>query len=301
MVIKQLIYLLALAKERHFGAAAERCHITQPTFSAAIRQLEEDLRVPIVERGNRFIGFTPEGERVLEYARRIVADCDSLRLELSELRQGLSGHLKLGAVPSALPVVAWLTAPFAKAHPNVTIEIFSMTSTEIQTGLDGFELDAGLTYLDNEPLMRVRTAALYEEEYILLTPVSGSLAGQERVTWAEAAAVPLALLTGNMQNRRIVNGIFASLGREPQPGIETNSIVALCLHVSAGPWSAVMPQTLLGVMGVPAGTVAKPLIAPEIRHVMGIVIPDRSPPPPLARELFTLAPTLGLQGKFRPA
>ena len=299
MVIKQLVYLLALAREKHFGLAAERSHISQPTLSAAIRQLEDELQVPIVERGNRFIGFTPEGERVLEYARRIVADCDALRQDLSELRQGLTGHLRIGVVPSALPIVSRITGPFARSHPRVSVSIQSLTSIEIQKQIDEFALDVGLTYLDNEPVTRMRTLPLYREHYILLTPAEGPFAGRKSVTWAEAAAVPLCLLSPDMQNRRIVDRIFRSVGAAPHPTLETNSIVTLCLHVSAGQLSSVMPHTLLDMPGLPGGTIALELTEPEVSYGMGIVMPDREPAQPLARALFALAPTLGLDQSVR--
>jgi len=299
MVIKQLVYLLALAREKHFGLAAERSHISQPTLSAAIRQLEDELQVPIVERGNRFIGFTPEGERVLEYARRIVADCDALRQDLSELRQGLTGHLRIGVVPSALPIVSRITGPFALSHPRVSVSIQSLTSAEIQKQIDEFTLDIGLTYLDNEPVTRMRTLPLYREHYILLTPEDGPFAGRDSVTWSEAADVPLCLLSPDMQNRRIVDRIFGSVGKAPHPTLETNSIVTLCLHVSAGQLSSVMPHTLLDMPGLPGGTIALKLTEPEVSYGMGIVMPDRQPAQPLARALFALAPTLDLEQAVR--
>ena len=299
MVLKQLVYLLALARERHFGAAAERCHVTQPTLSAAIRQLEAELGVPIVERGNRFLGFTPEGQCVLEHARRIVADVDGLRQELGEMRQGLSGHLRIGAVPTALPIMSLITSPFAALHPKVSIAVLSMTSIEIQQGLDDFTLEAGITYLDNEPISNVKAAPLYREEYLLLTPVRGTLAGRETVSWAEAAALPLCLLTPDMQNRRIVDGIFRSVGCQPHAAVETNSIVNLCSHVSSGLWSSVMPYALLSLLGLPEGTKALRLVQPEAGHTIGVVIADRDPPLPLARALLVQAPTLGLEATIR--
>jgi DNA-binding transcriptional LysR family regulator len=299
MVVKQLVYLLALARERHFGAAAERCHVTQPTLSAAIRQLEEELGVPIVERANRFIGFTPEGERVLDHARRIVADCDAMRQELSEIRQGLSGHLRIGAVPTVLPIMALITGPFAAQHPKVSISVLSMTSIEIQKGLDDFSIEAGITYLDNEPIGNARAAALYGEEYLLLTPSGGPFADRDSVGWAEAASLPLCLLTPDMQNRRIVDGVFRSVGCQPVPAVETNSIINLCSHVSSGLWSSVLPYALLSLLGLPEGTKALRLTAPAVTHVMGIVIADRDPALPLARALFGQAPGLGLEAAIR--
>lgn len=299
MVVKQLVYLLALAREKHFGQAAQRCHVTQPTLSAAIRQLEEELGVPIVERANRFIGFTPEGERVLDHARRIVADCDAMRQELTEMRQGASGHLRIGAVPTVLPIMALITGPFAARHPKVSIAILSMTSVEIQKGLDEFTIEAGVTYLDNEPLAHVKAAPLYREEYVLLTPSEGPLAGRHSVSWAAAAALPLCLLTPDMQNRRIVDAAFRAAGSCPVPEIETNSIINLCSHVSSGRWSSVMPQALLSLFGLPEKAIALPLIDPPVSQAIGLVIADRDPPLPLARALLAQAPALGLGAAIR--
>src|SRR5262249_12847852 len=112
MLLRQLIYLRALARERHFGRAAAACHVSQPTLSAALKQLEAEFAVPIVQRGRRFEGFTPEGARIVDWAERILADCDGLNQEISELRQGLVGHLRIGAIPTALSMVPQLTTPF---------------------------------------------------------------------------------------------------------------------------------------------------------------------------------------------
>ena len=156
MLTRNLRYLLALSVERHFARAAAACQVTQPTLSAGIKHLEEELGVLIVQRGQRFEGFTAEGERILVWARRILGDVESLQQEVSALRNQLVGRLRLGAIPTALPLTAQLTTPFASVHPGVTISVISLSSVDIQRGLDDFTLDAGLTYLDNEPLARVR-------------------------------------------------------------------------------------------------------------------------------------------------
>src|SRR5688500_13084655 len=116
MLIRQLQYLTALARERHFARAAAVCHVTQPTLSAGIKQIDETLSVLVVERGHRFVGFTDEGERVLAWAQRVVADYEGLTQELGGLREGLTGQLKIGVIPVALPLIHWLTEPFAIAH-----------------------------------------------------------------------------------------------------------------------------------------------------------------------------------------
>ena len=288
MLIRNLQYLVALAHERHFARAAEACHVTQPTLSSGIKQLEEELGLLIVQRGQRFQGFTPEGSRVLEWARRILSDCDSLQQEASELRAGLVGRLRLGAIPTTLPMVSALSSPFALKHPNVVISVLSLSSIDIQRGLDDFSLDAGLTYLENEPLTNVRAVPLYLERYFLFTPAGGPFAGRQEVTWREAAGVPLCLLTPDMQNRRIVNRHFSDVGVDIRPHIETNSIVALCSHLRSGQWSSVLPQTFLHLFGEAFGSHAVPLVDPEAAHQVGVVVPDREPLTPSARELLAL-------------
>ncbi|WP_247893637.1 LysR family transcriptional regulator [Azospirillum endophyticum] len=96
MLVRHLSYLVTLAREKHFARAADACNVAQPTLSAAIRKLEEDLQVPLVVRGHRFLGLTPEGETVLAWGRQILTDYESLRADLSGLRQGLTGTLGLG-------------------------------------------------------------------------------------------------------------------------------------------------------------------------------------------------------------
>ncbi len=286
MVLKQLAYLVALARERHFGRAAAASNISQPTLSAAIRALEEEMGLPIVERGHRFNGFTPQGLVVLEHAKRILAECSSMRQSLDELGRGLSGRLRLGAIPTALPVVSHLTAPFYALYPKVTVTVLSMTSDQIARGIENFDLEAGITYLDNEPLSGVRSKPVYSEEYVFLTHSSAQFAGRTSLTWAEAASVPLCLLTPDMQNRRIIDGIFRSVGEAPVPAVETNSIFNLCSHTASGHWSSIVPTPLLRFFGLPKNTLAVPLVEPQASRSVGLIISDREPSSPLAKALF---------------
>src|SRR5262244_1995026 len=123
-MIDKLELLLALAKERHFGRAAEACGVTQPTMSTGLKQLEEQLGVLLVQRGSRFQGFTPEGERVLDWARRIVGDARAMRQEVEALKRGLAGHIRMAVIPTALGMVAALTTPFYKKHQYVKFSIY---------------------------------------------------------------------------------------------------------------------------------------------------------------------------------
>ncbi len=249
-MIDKLELLLALAKERHFGRAAEACGVTQPTMSTSLKQLEEILGVMLVQRGSRFQGFTPEGERVLEWARRIVGDSRAMRQDLEAMKHGLVGHIRIAAIPTALAMTAMLTTQFRAKHPGVKFTIVSSTSMEALRLLENLEVDAGLTYLDNEPLGNVNSVPLYLEQYRLLTAPDGELGDRDQVTWAEVGKIPLCLLTPNMQNRRIIDQMLQKAGATASPTLESNSMIVLYAHVRTGRWASVMPARLAETLGL---------------------------------------------------
>jgi DNA-binding transcriptional LysR family regulator len=288
-MIDKLEYLIALARERHFGRAAETCNVTQPTFSAGIKQLEEMLGVLLVHRGSRFHSFTPEGERVLEWARRIVGDARAMRQEVLALKRGLSGHIKIAAVPTALAMVAVLTTPYRVRHPNVSFTVLSRTSTEILGLLENLEVDAGLTYLDNEPLGRVRSVPLFREEYVLLAAADSAVSHRKQVSWSEVGSLPLCLLTSDMQNRRIIDRCLRAAGHEPAPTLESDSIIVLFSHVRTGRWSTVMPARLASTLGLTGSVRAIPIAASGPPPMIGLVVPPREPMTPLTAALVAEA------------
>ena len=294
MIVRYLEYIVALAQERHFARAAAACHVTQPTLSAGIKQLEDNLGVLIVERRQRFAGFTAEGERVLAWAQRILADYRGLEQELGELREGLVGQIRIGGIPVGLPALGLLTGPFAAHHPRARFHIVSQTSIEIQRGLDEFAIDVGVTYLDNDPLARVRTLELYRERYVLITHDDGVLSDRTEATWAQAASLPLCVLTPSMQNRRILDAYFRAAGAEVQAMIETNSLVTLWSHIRFGRWSTVVPHTFLLLLGRQAGLIALPLVQPVGSHTLGLVASARDPLTPMTQALLAFAKGLDL-------
>ncbi len=294
MQLRHLRYFVTLADERHFGRAATACNISQSTLSAAIRLLEEEIGAPLVERDKRFKGLSAEGGALLDWSRRILAERRRLDQEVAVLREGLSGELKLGAVPAALPTIGLLTTRFHRRYPNVRLTVVSRTSNEIQRALDEFALDAGVTYLDNEPLHAVRGTVLYEERYILLTPADGPFAERRDVGWAEAADTSLCLLTPDMQNRRIIDGIFRGVGKTPRVLVETNSVMTLCSHIRTGAWSSVFPHNFLWVFGTPSGMLALPIVKPIRTHAVGLVVRREEPLSPLVRALEGVAQAAGM-------
>jgi DNA-binding transcriptional LysR family regulator len=294
-VIDKLEFILALAREKHFGHAAEACGVTQPTLSAGVKQLEEQMGVLLVNRGSRFQGFTPEGQRVLEWARRIVGDSRTMREEINSLKLGLSGRLRLAAIPTALAMVAALTTPYREKHPNVQFTIYSRTSIEILDLLDNLEIDAGITNLENEPIGRVSNVPLYLEHYCLLTSADAPLGNRDSVTWAEVAQVPLCLLTPDMQNRRIIDRLLKGAGGESRPTLESDSMILLYSHVRTGRWASVMPAKIADTLGLTDTIRAIPITQPKAVQTIGLVVPQREPMTPITAALVAEARRLAPQ------
>ncbi|TGB15849.1 LysR family transcriptional regulator [Streptomyces sp. MZ04] len=290
MLFRQLEYLVALSRERHFARAAQACYVSQPALSEAIRKLEEELDVPLVRRGRKYEGLTPEGERIVVRAQRILADRDALKDEVGALRTGLSGRLRIGSVPTASGAVSLLTGPFCAAHPLATVEVTGdLQSEEILRQLQNFEIDAGITYLHKALSENFQSVPLYQERYVLLTNVADGLAHQPTATWADASRLPLCLLTGAMQGRRVLDEVFAEAGVRPAPRVETDSVAALFAHVRTGRWASIVPHTWLHVFGVPHGMRAMPMVEPARTVPVGLVVTAREPVSVMARALTETA------------
>lgn len=298
MDIRQLQYLAALVREKHFTRAAQACNITQPTLSGRIRQLEQELGVPIVTRGQRYIGLTQEGERVLKWAHLILDNWQGMADELRSIKGkkgDLVGRMIMGVIPSALPMISFLTRALVREHAGIDYTILSHSSEEILRGLHDFSIDAGVTYLDNEPIDGLIKVPLYSERYCLFISASHAFATRQSVTWFEAAQESLCLLTTNMQNRRIIDQSFARANCHPAPRIETNSIVNLMANVRIMGLASIMPEYFLNTMGPMEGIRAVPLTEPLTVHEVGLVAMNREPLSPLLAALMAAAKRFGQQ------
>ncbi len=293
-MIDKLEMFIALAREEHFGRAATAQGVTQPTLSAAIKQLEDQLGVMLVWRGSRYRGLTPEGQRALDWARRIVGDARALRQEMRVAREGLSGDLRLAVIPTALTVVSELTAGFGEAHPNVRFTVQSKTSSDILKMVENLEIDAGLTYLDNEPLGRVTTVPIYSERYVLVAR-SGHPLLDGPVAWGDLAGVPLCLLTPDMQNRRIINQHLSEASVEVAPQIESTSVIVLVSHVLHSDWATILPVRAAEIFLKGPDLGAVPIVGPDARHVVGLVAPHREPFTPVLAALLERAKAIAIE------
>lgn len=285
MVIDKLEFLLALAREGHFGRAAEACGVTQPTLSAGVKQLEGSFGVLLVNRGSRFQNFTPEGERVLEWARRIVGDSRAMREEIHALKHGLSGRLRIAAIQTTLAMIETLTTLYRERHPEVQFTVLSATAEEIFQRLENLEIDAGVSYLDQEPAGRITGIPLYRERYCLLTAADAPLGNRSKVKWAEVAQIPLCLMTPDTQLRRVIDGLLRDAGGDPRPSLESNSMIVLYSHVRTGRWASVMPFRLAATLGLTEVLRAIPIVEPDASHMIGLLVPSSQPMKPLTAAL----------------
>lgn len=308
MDIRQFEYLVALARERNFTRAAQVCNVTQPTLSSRIRQLEEELGTAIVARGNRFVGFTREGEGVLRWAREILDARAAMLQEVARVRGEPLGMVTLGVIPSALPMAARLTGLAMTGMPEARFTVHSETSLAIQRRIADLELDAGVTYLEAVPGPpaaakgpHLRRVPLYEERYCLLVGDGHALARAAAISWADAARQRLCLLTPNMQYRRFIDQSFGQAGVAPEPLLESDSIVYLLANVRSNGLASIVPVNFLDVLGPLAGLRMVPLVEPEVRHLVGLVTLDRQPPQALIAALFRAADALAAQGGLSPA
>lgn len=284
ILLRQLEYVVALERERHFGRAAAACHVSPSALSAAVRKLEASLGVTIVSRGHRFTGFTPEGRRVLAWAHRMLSDRDRLHADLTGMREAIQATLRLGVVPTADPATVPLTAALRARHPLTRVRVEVLPAEEITRRLAGFELDAGLTYLDPELAGERLTLELYRERYLLLTADDGPFADRGQVSWAEAATLPLCALTPDMHNRQVLDEAFAAAGAPLRPVFEADTVAAIYAHLATRRWSGVVAQAWVATFGVPAGTRAIPLAEPSPCPAIGLVAP--LPVPILTSALF---------------
>lgn len=269
-MIDKLEFFLAVARTRNFGVAAEECGVAQPTLSAAIKQLEEQLGVRLINRTSRFLGLTAEGERMVGWARRIVADARAMREDALAMRRAVMGDIRIAAIPTALAMTAYLTTPFHERFPLVRFSIVSRTSNEVVERIRALEIDVGLSYIDNEPIGDLEAIPLYDERYRLLTSAP-EMARRESVAWAEVGRIPLCLLTPDMQNRRIIDKLLRQAGCDPRATLESNSVVALFSHVRTGRWSTVMAERLADCLGLSDTVRSIPIVEPDARFTVGLV------------------------------
>lgn len=295
MLFRQLEYFVALAREGHFARAASACFVSQPALSEAIRKLEHELRVPLVRRGHAYEGLTPEGERLLPWARRILADHNALKNEVSALQSGLTGELTLGVVPAAASTVALLVDPLCAAHPLLRVRLeASLRSREIVDRVKGFELDAGIVYADAADEPGLLLTPLYLEQQVLIAG-DDLLTGLPAVMgWPQALQLPICALSVGMHGRLLVDNALAAAGLALAPQVETDSVVALMTLVNTGRWASIVPRPWLRVLPRAPHIRVVPMAGPAVTAQMALVTNAGQPHSVLTQALLRAAGEIDL-------
>jgi DNA-binding transcriptional LysR family regulator len=214
------------------------------------------------------------------------------------MRGGLSATVRIGAIPTAVPMTSLLTLAWTDAHPHARTRIEVLASRDIDRKLAEFELDAGLTYLNDAALgsstHTTNVLPLYRERYLLLTGADLDLAGRDNAEWRDVAGLPLCALTRSMQNRRIIDRALTEAGVAAEVAVETDTVAALYAHLSAGRWSAIIAHTWLRAFGIPPGMRALPLDGPQPQPVVGLVLGDNGPASHVAQTFLDAVAAAGV-------
>jgi DNA-binding transcriptional LysR family regulator len=299
MLFRQLEYFVAVASEKHFARAAEACYVSQPALSASIAKLERELDVTLINRGRNYQGLTPEGERLVVWARRILAEQEAFKAEVAAVQSGIAGTLRLGTEPTASTTLALPVAAFCAAHPLAKVQVDSRVSTmELARQLREFELDAAIAHFAPEDRAGLHVVPLYEERYIVLTSSDQLLPEGRTLTWADVGELPLALLTPDMRIRQVIDKAFAESGVTVTPQVETDSVASLYAHVGVGAWASIVPHTWLRAMPVVGRTRAVRLVEPNATAQISVAINAATPGSVVARAFVTAADGLKLNEFF---
>jgi DNA-binding transcriptional LysR family regulator len=275
-LLEALRYLAALDQHRHFGRAATACRITQPALSNAIRALETELGVPVVRRSRQYEGLTTEGEVVLAHAHRLLREAEAMRQELHSREEAPRGRLQIGAVPTAMTIATRFALRVRERHGGLAPVVRSLSSQEIETGIENLSLDMGLGYSGRAEVgaRALQVWPQYAEAYYVVqrgAGTDGGLSVGAPIGWREAAALPLTLLTPDMHNRTIVDQAFREAGAQVEATLETNSVLALVTALAAGPVAAVLPGALVRSVQTVAGLQARPLVDPVVSTPIGFM------------------------------
>ncbi|MBA1320726.1 DNA-binding transcriptional LysR family regulator [Pseudomonas sp. BIGb0278] len=288
MDIKQLKFLIALDQTRHFGQAAALCHITQPTLSMRLRNLEEELDLVLVERGQRFEGFTEAGERILAWARTLLAAHDGLQAEAASCRGQVVGSLRLGSVPLASFNPMALLVPLREKFPELQFQLSSSTSEQIVDGLSRNQLDLGICYLDQVNSSFFDVIELGTTTMGLLHDTRHYQFEQSELAWDELGDLPLGLLSKGMHYRQSLDLSFRSRGLAPLAVLESDSTFQLIQAITSGMCCAVMPLNC-GLEDLSEHMRITPITEASVLSPVGLLLRRSEPRSAIAEQCFNQA------------
>lgn len=267
--LRHLRYFLAVAEAEHFTKAAAKLHVTQPTLSHQIRQLEGQLNLPLFDRVGRRVKLTAAGELLLPHARRVLRELESAQAALGELHGLKRGALQVGIMQTVNAcVIPEIVARFSAAHPGIRVTCSEMAVDDIESGLESGKLDLGISFL---PPTRATLEGerLFTEELVVVAPAGHALARRRSVKVSELASLPLVLLSARYCTRQLIDRAFAQAGRQPEVRVEMNSIESILATVRQSGLPSVLPSLALCQRDM--GLKAIPLTDPKPNRSVGLL------------------------------
>ena len=279
MDIKNLEILLVLDDEKHFKRASEKLNISQPALSMKLKSLENEIGVTLVKRGKNFMGLTSEGKVLKHRFSNIVKEYSEIKQLSSELKNSLSGTLRIGVIPTAQLEIANIINFFVQKHKNVNTKVISMPSSKIDEQLHDYKIDIGITYLENEPIKGVIKIPFYDERYFLISS-NQKFKTKKTVRWSDCQDLDLCLLSDDNQFRRIINTVFKDEGINPKVLLEANSVTQIFSQINMSNFSTIMPFFFTQAFNYRQSAYFSELVSPTISHKIGLVfIKDNNPAP----------------------
>jgi LysR family hydrogen peroxide-inducible transcriptional activator len=272
MNLRDLRYLVALADERHFGRAAERCHVSQPTLSAQVRKLEEYLGVPLFERQPRRVTLTEAGERIVERARRLLLEADAIVALAKTDRDPLAGELKLALIPTVGPyLLPHIARRLRKDLPRLKLMLYEYQTAPLLEKLRAGEIEVGILALP-VPLDGLEAEPLYDEPFTLAVPSGHRLADQERVKVDDLKGETLLLLEDGHCLRDQALEVCSRIRVNEEQDYRATSLETLRQMVAAGHGVTLLPQLAAeSPVGSARGLRAKPFARPAPVRTIGAV------------------------------
>jgi LysR family hydrogen peroxide-inducible transcriptional activator len=272
MNLRDLRYLVALADERHFGRAAERCHVSQPTLSAQIRKLEEYLGVPLVERQPKRVSLTETGQKVVARARKLLLEADAIVEESKADSDPLGGTLKLALIPTVGPyLLPHVAGRLRRAMPRAKLLLYEYQTEPLLEKLRDGEIDLGIIALPFEH-EGLEAAELFEEPFTLAVPANHPLAERERVRVEDLKDETLLLLEDGHCLRDHALEVCSRIGLQDTQDYRATSLETLRQMVAAGHGVTLLPELAASTpVGTARGLRVKAFSRPAPARTIGAV------------------------------
>jgi LysR family hydrogen peroxide-inducible transcriptional activator len=270
MNLRDLRYLVALADTRHFGHAAAKSHVSQPTLSAQIKKLEDYLGAPLVERQPRNVTLTEVGERVVARARRVLQDCDDIVELVRAARDPLAGALKVAFIPTLGPyLLPSLTPPLRKRLPKLQLMLYEYQTGALLERLRSGEIDLGILALGVDTA-GLETRELGEEPFTLALPAGHRLAKQPNVRTEDLAGETLLLLEDGHCLRDQALEVCSRIDVHESADFRATSLETLRQMVAAGLGVTLLPELATrGPFAAAKNVVVRPFAKPVPHRMLG--------------------------------